>query len=253
MYPFKGTGKPSKLFEMILRGPSTGSYPSKQISAGYHTPRNKFLRGIMPLGTNFCGVLYPCTQIFAGYHAPQNKFAWSIRSDPSAQIYTGSMSCPCLCLCPCSPHCSRPCPCPCPCPRSCPCPRPRTCPRPRPRTCPHPPVPVTVAVLVPVPVSVPSLFLSIYMSMLTNLLGKMLYSMLDCLNIDIGQDLKVNIMYINRSWKKRFSVKQNLLRYEIKTPEFRCRILPTLFSKLVPPMTIDMYSTYSKSVSPLGI
>jgi hypothetical protein len=51
-YPFKGTGKPSKLFYLILLGheqASGVSYPSKQISAGYHTPENKFLRGIIPL------------------------------------------------------------------------------------------------------------------------------------------------------------------------------------------------------------
>ncbi len=50
-YPFKGTGQPSKLFDLILQA----SYPSKQISAGYQT-WNKFLRGIIPLGTNFCRV-----------------------------------------------------------------------------------------------------------------------------------------------------------------------------------------------------
>jgi hypothetical protein len=49
-YLFKGTGKPSKLFYLILRGheqASGVSYLSKQISVGYH-----------PLRTNFCGVSY---------------------------------------------------------------------------------------------------------------------------------------------------------------------------------------------------
>jgi hypothetical protein len=76
-YPFKRTGKPSELFYLILRGheqASGVSYPSKQISAGYHIPQNKFLRGIIPLGTNFCGVSDRSKQISAGYHTPINKF-----------------------------------------------------------------------------------------------------------------------------------------------------------------------------------
>ncbi len=76
-YPFKGTGKPSKLFYLILRGheqASGVSYPSKQISAGYQTLQNNFLRGIIPLGTNFCGVSDRSKQFFTGYHTPINKF-----------------------------------------------------------------------------------------------------------------------------------------------------------------------------------
>jgi hypothetical protein len=49
MYPFKETGKLSKLFDMILRG-------HEQPPMGYDTPQNKFQGGIIPLGTNFCGV-----------------------------------------------------------------------------------------------------------------------------------------------------------------------------------------------------
>ncbi len=40
-YPFKGTGKPAKRYYLIMRGheqASGVSYPSKQISAWYHTP-----------------------------------------------------------------------------------------------------------------------------------------------------------------------------------------------------------------------
>jgi hypothetical protein len=49
---FKGTGKLSKLFDIVLRGreqASGVSDPSTQISAGSHTPLNKFPRGIRPL------------------------------------------------------------------------------------------------------------------------------------------------------------------------------------------------------------
>jgi hypothetical protein len=51
-YPFKGTGTPSKLFDMILRGHVQASgvkYPLEQISAGYHTSWHKVLRGNRPL------------------------------------------------------------------------------------------------------------------------------------------------------------------------------------------------------------
>ncbi len=47
--PFKGTSKLSKPFDMILRGherASGVSYPSKQISVGYHAPVSKFLQCI---------------------------------------------------------------------------------------------------------------------------------------------------------------------------------------------------------------
>jgi hypothetical protein len=46
--PFKGSGKLSKLIEMILQGHEQGSgvsNPSQQISARYQTPLNKFLAG----------------------------------------------------------------------------------------------------------------------------------------------------------------------------------------------------------------
>jgi hypothetical protein len=64
--PFNGTGKPSKRFEIILGGHEQACW--------YHTPLNNFMRGIIPLGTNFCGVSYPYKQISAGYHIPRNKF-----------------------------------------------------------------------------------------------------------------------------------------------------------------------------------
>jgi hypothetical protein len=54
MYPFKGTDKLSELFDMNLWGheqAGRGTYPSKQ-----------FLRGIIPLFTNFRGILDPSLQ-----------------------------------------------------------------------------------------------------------------------------------------------------------------------------------------------
>jgi hypothetical protein len=44
-YPFKGTGKFSKLFDMILW--------SHEQAAWYHTPLNRFLQDIRPRGTTF--------------------------------------------------------------------------------------------------------------------------------------------------------------------------------------------------------
>jgi hypothetical protein len=61
-YPFKGTGKLSKLLDMILLGHeqnSRVSHPSKQFSAGYHTPLNQFLKVSLPFRTNIHGVLDP--------------------------------------------------------------------------------------------------------------------------------------------------------------------------------------------------
>ncbi len=55
-------------FYLILCGheqASRVSYPSKQISVGYHTPQNNFLQGIIPSGTNFFGVSDRCKQISA--------------------------------------------------------------------------------------------------------------------------------------------------------------------------------------------
>jgi hypothetical protein len=65
-YPFKGTGKISKLFDMILWGYVQAS--------GVSYPLNKFLRGIIPLGKNSFGVSDLSKQISSGYHTPVNKF-----------------------------------------------------------------------------------------------------------------------------------------------------------------------------------
>ncbi len=133
----------------LCKGTDKLSYPSKQISVGYHTLLNKFLVGIQ------ISVWYqsPLTKVLQGIIPLWAKFREL--SNLSSKISAGPVSMPMLVSLSTSVFVFLSCPWPYPCRCLCPCP----CQCPFPCRCPHPvrvrlPVLVSVCVRVQFPVSV---------------------------------------------------------------------------------------------------